>query len=163
MPIGVHRRQARRRVVVVQGDNRQLAALLVLVLGGHLAVRVAIAQAKLPATDVLAGDGDRAKLLAACALPALTRHHQQLAVRDLGRAVVLLGQARDEIKIGFADLIGALDLDGQRAHRLPAVTRGDIGDDLRQRHVFPAAATNGLATAAHVAGLTLNHDGVGRT
>jgi hypothetical protein len=73
------------------------------------------------------------------------------------RSAILLGQARDEVEVRLIELIGAGHLDLHWTHGLPVVTRGNVGHDPRQRHVFPAAATGGLAAAAHVAGLTSDH------
>jgi len=163
MAVGMHRRQAGRGVVVVDRYHRQLAALLVLMLGGHGFVRVAITETELPTAEVTPGQRDRPERFTACGLSTLSRHHQQLAVGHLGRAVVLFGQPGDEIKIGLVELVDPGDFGRHRTHRLPAITRGDIGHDLRQRHTLPAPATDGLATAAHVAGLALDYDGIGRT
>ncbi|MNR22850.1 hypothetical protein D3C85_1398270 [compost metagenome] len=74
--IGMHRRQAVRHVVVVQGHHGELAGLFVLMRGGHRLVRVAIAEAELPAADIATREGNHAKGLAACALATLARHHQ---------------------------------------------------------------------------------------
>ncbi len=162
MTVGVHRRQAVRRLVVGQLDHLQLARLRVLVLGLHRLLRVAITEAELIAGNVRLVDGDDRQRLAGGALPALARHDQQLAFGHLGGAVVLLGQAGDKVVIRLIALVDALDLGVDRARHLPAVALGDFANDLRQRHVLPAAATHGLAAAAHVAGLAANHDGVGR-
>lgn len=164
MSVGVHRRQAVRRVVVAQGDHGELAALLVLALGRYRLVRVAVTKAKLKAADVTALNHHHAKGLSRTALATLKRHHQQLAVGHLGGAVVLLGQARDEVEIRLVEPIRSRHLSLHGVHRLPAIARGDISDDARQGYVFPIAAAGGLAAAAHVAGLTGNRQGkIGET
>ena len=99
MPIGMHRRKAVRGVVVVQVHHRQFAGGFVLILGSHSLVGRAIAQPKAVAADVRFVDGDDAQCLAAGRDTALTRHDDQLAVRDLGRAVVLPGQPGNEIEV----------------------------------------------------------------
>ena len=81
MPIGMHRRQAVRGVVVVQIHHHQFAGGFVLALGAHRLVGRAIAQPKAVAADVRFIDGDDAQCLAAGRDTALTRHDDQLAVR----------------------------------------------------------------------------------
>ena len=76
MAVGVYRRQAVRGLVVVQGDDGQLAGFFVLVLGADRFVGAAIREAELPAADVATGQGDRAQDLAACALPGLALQDQ---------------------------------------------------------------------------------------
>ena len=111
MPIGMHRRKAVRGVVVVQIHHRQFAGGFVLVLGAHSLVGRAIVQPKAVAADVRFVDGHDAQCLAAGRDTALTRHDYQLAVRDLGRAVVLPGHGSD---------------DGGQAISLPATTTGGL-------------------------------------
>ena len=99
MAVGVHWRQAVRGLVVIQGDDGQLAGFFILMLGADRFVGAAIREAELPAADITAGQGDRAQDLAACALPRLAWHHQQFAVGYFGGAVVLFGQPGDEIEV----------------------------------------------------------------
>ena len=155
--VGVYRRQTIWGFVVVQGDDGQLAGFLVLVLGADSLVRAAITQPELPAADVAAGQGDGAQRRAARALTALALHHQQLAVRNLGGAVELLGEPGDKVEVGFAELVRARHHGVDRAHRRPAVTRSYVLDDAGQAHTFPTAAARGLAAPAHVAGFAPDH------
>ncbi|MDF9755493.1 hypothetical protein OKW51_002456 [Pseudomonas hunanensis] len=92
----------------------------------------------------------------------MARQHQQLPIGELGGAVVLARQAGDEVEVRFAVLIDPRHLHGHRAHRLPTVAGADLGDDALQRCVLPAAAADGLAAAAQVAGLATDHQGVWR-
>ena len=74
---------------------------------------------------------------------------------------MLAGQAGDEVEIRLAVLVHTRHLDSHRAHRLPAVAGGDLDDDALQRHLLPAAAADGFASAAQVAGLAADHQGIG--
>ncbi|MNT28079.1 hypothetical protein D3C72_1637400 [compost metagenome] len=130
--------------------------------GRHRLVRMAIPQTKLPAADIATRQGDGAEGLAACTLAALAWHHQQLALGHLGGAVVLPGQASEEIKIGLVELIRPDHFGRYRTPWLPAVARGNVGHDGRQRHVFPTATADGLAGTTHVTGLALDHQCVRR-
>ncbi|MNF90771.1 hypothetical protein D3C84_733500 [compost metagenome] len=99
MTIGMHGRHPLGDVGIVQMDDHQLAALLVLMPGAHALVCATIGQAKLPATDITAAQGDHRQRFTTGALSALTRHDQQLVVRHLGGAVMFFGQTGDEVKI----------------------------------------------------------------
>jgi len=152
-----------RSFVVVQGDDGQLAGLLVLMLGADRLMGAAITQPELPPADVATCQGDGAQRCAARALSALALHHQQLAVRHFGGAVELLGKSGDEVEVGFAELICGRHYRVDRAHRGPTVTCRYVIDDAGQTHPFPTAAARSLATAAHVAGFTPDHQRIGWT
>ncbi|MNE12095.1 hypothetical protein D3C80_1048760 [compost metagenome] len=163
MAVGVNRRHPLRRILVHQVDHLELAAARVLMPGLYCLIGRFVSQAELPARDIGAAQADNAQGPAACALPALTRQHQQGAVADLGGAVVLLGQTGDEVEIRLVELIDPQHLGQHRTRRLPAIARGDITDDPLQRDVLPAAAARGFATSAHVTRLASNDHAVGRS
>ncbi|MNP04835.1 hypothetical protein D3C76_967690 [compost metagenome] len=105
MAVSENRRHPLRRLVVRQVDHHELTTTLVLMAGLHRLVSPLVGQAKLPTGDVRTTQANHAKRLATSALPPLTRQHQQDAVANLGGAVVLLGQAGDEVEVRLVELI----------------------------------------------------------
>lgn len=104
-------------VLIVELDRHELA-FLVRVRRLDRRLNVVVTEAELPTADIATVDHDHPQSLATGADTALTRQHDQLAVSDLGRAVVLLSQARDEVEIRLAQLVGSLDKGLHCAFRL---------------------------------------------
>lgn len=101
----------------------------------------------MPAAEVAAGQRDGAERLAARGLATLARHHQQLAVGDLGRAVVLLSlldfgnyvmtQSAEVVASGFVD-----------AEAMSCTVIFNLGDTKSPRHGDFTATLNLRKTAA---------------
>ncbi|VVN73571.1 hypothetical protein PS689_00578 [Pseudomonas fluorescens] len=161
--VGVNSRKAGGGLVIAQLDDLQLSGLLVLMLGLNGFLCGFVTETKLPARHLITADRYDAQCLAARTDPLLTREHQQLAIRDLCGAVILLGHPGDEVEIGLVELIDTRDFDRHGTHRFPAIARSDVADDLLQGHVLPTTGSCCPTAAAHVTGFAAYHQGVGRT